>query len=247
MVRIERHRVGEAAVSAVRKDFANRIGSQVHSLSKAGPVTAWEWWLIAQEFVEYLGALSVEIPDLHSPEAKAVLEDAAEAAAGAVAYAAYFPRDHFEVFLSYPNWGLVYDREPGGTPEPLTAAKWLDAFCLAILVEKTQWHGEAFHFAREAPQQGRAGHPDAELINGFMAYVIGDTGDDDATYPPSRERKLAALDAALDRVRALEAESGRQLADQPYGIGLRALRALAAGDREAFGEAARRSRGCCGR
>ncbi|MDH6498290.1 hypothetical protein [Streptomyces sp. SAI-149] len=62
MVRIERHRVGEAAVSAVRKDFANRIGSQVHSMSKAGPVTAWEWWLIAQEFVEYLGALSVESP-----------------------------------------------------------------------------------------------------------------------------------------------------------------------------------------
>ncbi|MDH6518121.1 hypothetical protein M2163_004896 [Streptomyces sp. SAI-135] len=237
MVRVERHRVGEAAVSAVRKDFANRIGSQVHSLSKAGPVTAWEWWLIAQEFVEYLGALSVETPDLHSPEAKAVLEDAAEAAAGAVAYAAYFPRDHFEVFLTYPNWGMVYDREPGGTPEPVTAARWLDAFCLAILVEKTQWHGEAFHFAREAPQQGRAGHPDTELINGFMAYVIGDTGDDDATWPPSREQKLAALDAALDRVRARETETGRQLADQPYGIGLRALRALTAGDREGFDEA----------
>jgi len=237
MVRIERHRVGEAAVSAVREDFANRIGSRVHSLSKAGPVTAWEWWLIAQEFVEYLGALSVRTPDLRSPEAKAVLEDAAEAAAGAVAYAAYFPRDHFEVFLTYPNWGLVYDREPGGTPEPVTAAKWLDAFCLAILVEKTQWHGEAFHFAREAPQQGRSGRPDAELINGFMAYVIGDTADDDVTYPPSREQKLASLDAALERVRALEKETGEQLAEQPYGIGLGALRALAAGDREGFGEA----------
>lgn len=237
MVRIKRHRVGWAAVSAVREDFANRIGSQVHSLAKAGPVTGWEWWLIAQEFVEYLGALSVETPDLRSPEAKAVLEDAAEAAAGAVAYAAYFPRDHFEVFLTYPNWGLVYDREPGGTPEPVTAAKWLDAFCLAILVEKAQWHGEAFHFAREAPQRNRSGHPDAELINGFMAYVIGDTADDDVTYPPSRERKLASLDAALDRVRARETARGEQLADQPYGIGLRALRALAAGDREGFGEA----------
>lgn len=237
MVRIERHRVGEAAVSAVREDFANRIGSRVRSLSKAGPVTAWEWWLIAEEFVEYLGALSVRTPDLRSSEAKAVLEDAAEAAAGAVAYAAYYPRDHFEVFLSYPNWGLVYDREPGGTPEPVTAAKWLDAFCLAILVEKTQWHGEAFHFAREAPQQGRSGHPDAELINGFMAYVIGDTADEDVTYPPTREQKLASLDAALDRVRTREKETGEQLLDQAYGIGLGALRALAAGEREEFGEA----------
>lgn len=154
-----------------------------------------------------------------------------------MAYAAYFPRDHFEVFLSYPDWGLEYDREPGGTPEPVTAARWLDAFCLAILVEKTQWHGEAFHFAREAPQEGRSGHPDAELINGFMAYVIGDTADDDATYPPSRAQKLTALDAALERVRALETETGERLTDQPYGIGLQALRALAAGDREEFGGA----------
>ncbi|WP_449349066.1 immunity 49 family protein [Streptomyces shaanxiensis] len=237
MVRIDRHRVGEAAVSAVREDFANRIGSQVHSMAKAGPVTAWEWWLIAQEFVEYLGALSVRAPDLRTPEAKAVLEDAAEAAAGAVAYAAYFPRDHFEVFLTYPNWGIVYDREPGGTPEPVTAATWLDAFCLAILVEKTQWHGEAFHFAREAPQQGRSGRPDAELINGFLAYVLGDTADEDVTFPPSPEQKLAALDAALDRVRALAAETGEQLTDEPYGIGLQALCALAAGDREGFGDA----------
>lgn len=54
-----------------------------------------------------------------------------------------------------------------------------------------------------------------------MACVIGDTGDDDVTGPPSRKQKLTALDAALDRVRAREAETGEHLADQPYGIGLR--------------------------
>src|SRR4051794_40947946 len=149
-------------------------------MSKAGPVTSYEWWLLAEEFVEYLGALSVETPDLHTPEAKAVLEDAVEAAAGAVAYAAYFPHNHFQVFLNYVNWGMVYDPASEGSPESVGAGQWLDAFCLSVLGAKAEWHGEAFHFAREAPQQGRAGRPDTELINGFMAYVIGDTGDDDA-------------------------------------------------------------------
>lgn len=250
--RIERHRVGEAAVSAVCDDFVNRIGSQVRLMSKAGPVTAYEWWTLAEEFVEYLGALSVETPDLDTPEAKAVLQDAAEAAAGAVAYAAYYPRNHFEVFLTYVNWGMVYDAGPEGSQESVTAAKWLDAFCLAVLADKAQWHGEAFQFARERPQQGRAGRPDAELINGFMAYVIGDTGDDDASYPPSREEKLAAIDAAVARVRSLDAESAQRaestrraesaesaesLVDHPYSIGLHALRALTVGDREEFGRA----------
>ncbi|WP_461068493.1 immunity 49 family protein [Streptomyces pseudoechinosporeus] len=237
MERIERHRVGEAVVSAVRDDFTSRIGSQVRSMSKAGPVTAYEWWTLAEEFVDYLGALSVETPDLHTPEAKAVLQDAAEAAAGAVAYAAYYPHNHFQVFLNYVNWGMVYDAGSEGSPESVTAAKWLDAFCLAVLADKAQWHGEAFHFAREQPQKGSAGYPDAELINGFMAYVIGDTGDDDANYPPSREEKLAAIDAALARIWLLDAEVTEDLLDRPHTTALYALRALTVGDQEAFGTA----------
>jgi hypothetical protein len=236
-VRIERHRVGEAAVSAVRDDFVNRIGRQVRSMSKAGPVTSYEWWSLAEEFVEYLGALSVDTPDLHTPEARAVLEDAVEAAAGAVAYAAYYPHHHFQVFLTYVNWGMDYDPGAEGSPESVSAGQWLDAFCLAVLAGKAEWHGEAFHFAREEPQRGRAGRPETELINGFLAYVIGDTGDDDASCPPSREEKLAAIDAALARIRALEAETGEELAGRPHSVGLHALRALTSGDQEAFGTA----------
>ncbi|MFC4471526.1 Imm49 family immunity protein [Streptomyces xiangluensis] len=235
--RIERHRVGEAAVSAVREDFTNRIGSQVRSMSKAGPVTSYEWWTLAEEFVDYLGALSAETPDLHTPEAKAVLQDAAEAAAGAVAYAAYYPHNHFQVFLNYVNWGMVYDAGSEGSAESVTAAQWLDAFCLAVLTDKAQWHGEAFHFAREHPQKDRAGHPDAELINGFMAYVLGDTGDDDANHPPSREEKLAAINAALARIWLLDAEVTEELLDRPHTTALYALRALTVGDQEAFGTA----------
>lgn len=237
-MRIERHQVGEAAVSAAREDFANRIGSMVHSMSKAGRMTTYEWQLISEEFLDYLGALSVETPDLDTPEAKAALDNATEAAAGAVAYAAYYPTNYFQIFLDYVNFGMSYDPGSEGDTESISAGDWLDAFCLAVLSDKAEWHGEAFHFARRPFERGGAGRPDVELGNGFMAYVIGDTGDDDADHPPSREQKLAALDAALARIRALDAEGAGTgeggLLDRPQSVALRALRALTTGDRDSF-------------
>lgn len=243
-MRIERHLVGEAIVSAVREGFAERITGRARSMSKAGPVTAHEWWQLAEGLVEYLGALSVEWPDLDLPEAQAVLKDAAEAAAGAVAYAAYYPHGSFQVFLSYVDFGIDYERGAEGRPENVSVRQWLDAFCLAVLAGRAEWHGEAFHFARGPLQEGRAGRPDAELVNGFMAYVIGDTGDEGAGHPPSREEKLAAISAAIGRVWVLDdelvgrAESGGGesigLAEQPYSIALYALRALVLGDEEGF-------------
>ncbi|MET9662562.1 hypothetical protein [Streptomyces sp. NPDC006510] len=95
-MRIERHQVGEAMVSAARTDFVDRIGGQVGSMSKAGPMATFERQSLAEGFLDYLGALSVETPGLESPEAKAVLKDATEAAAGAVAYAAYHPQVSFQ-------------------------------------------------------------------------------------------------------------------------------------------------------
>lgn len=243
-MRIERHLVGEAVVSAVREGFAERITGRARSMSKAGPVTAHEWWQLAEELVEYLGALSVEWPDLDLPEAQAVLKDAAEAAAGAVAYAAYYPRSSFQVFLSYVNFGIDYERGKEGRPESVSVRQWLDAFCLAVLAGRADWHGEAFHFARGPLQEGRAGRPDAELVNGFMAYVVGDTGDESAGHPPSREEKLAAIGAAIGRVWVLDDElgeraesgggEGKGLAEQPYSVALYALRALVLGDQEGF-------------
>ncbi|MER7787622.1 immunity 49 family protein [Streptomyces sp. NPDC097640] len=210
----------------------------VHSMSKAGPIATYEWQLISEELLDYLGALSVETPDLDTPEAKAVLDDATEAAAGAVAYAAYYPTNDFQIFLNYANFGMSYDRGAEGEPESVTPGEWLDAFCLAVLSDKASWHGEAFHFARKPFDEAGAGRPDVELIRGFMAYVIGDTGDDDADYPPSREQKLAALDAALARIRTLDAEGAAPgeggLLDRPQSLGLRALRALTTGDRDSF-------------
>jgi hypothetical protein len=225
--------VGEALVSAAREDFTNSISRQVHSMSK-GAMTTYEWWLIAEEFLDHLGALSVEIPDLDTPEAKAILDNATEAAAGAVAYAAYYPYSSFHVFLDYVNFGRSYESGSEGNPESISALLWLDAFYLAVLSGKADWHAEAFHFARKKPQEGMAGGPTAELINGLMAYVIGDTGVDGANHPPSREDKLAALDATLARVRALDDEIGGELLDHPQSTALYALRALTTGEQETF-------------
>ncbi|MEV4123925.1 immunity 49 family protein [Nocardia sp. NPDC049707] len=220
----------EAVLVAARDGFAERIQGVCHSMGKAGPIGTSEWWQISDEFLDYLGALSVVLPDLDAPEVKAVLDNATEAAAGGVQCAAYFNNTTFFVFLDYANFGMRYERETSYDPDPVSANQWLDAFCLAILSEKAQWHGEAFHFAREIFDGDMGGQPNVELVNGLMAYVIGDTGNEDDGYPPSREAVVAAIDAALSRVQVRESFD-----DLPHRTALRGLRALAAGDQEAFG------------
>ncbi|MFG3532335.1 immunity 49 family protein [Streptomyces sp. NPDC047917] len=225
--------MGEAVVSAAREDFTNRIGGQVRSMSRAGRMTTYEWQSIADTFLDYLGALSVEIPGLDTPEAKAALKDASEAAAGAVAYAAYHPHCHFQVFLEYVNFGMSYDPGEDAPAESITPGQWTDALCLSVLRDKARWHGEAFHFARMKFAERAQGTPVGELATGLMAVVLDDTGDDEE-YPPSAQAKLAAVDAALDRIRTRAEETGAPLLDRPDSMALRTLRALAAEDREAF-------------
>ncbi|KKZ71677.1 immunity 49 family protein [Streptomyces showdoensis] len=225
--------MAEAVVSAAREDFTNRIGREVHSMSKAGRMATYEWQAIADEFLDYLGALSVATPDLDSAEAKAALKDASEAAAGAVAYAAYHPHCTFHVFLEYVNFGMSYDPGDDSPAERVTPGEWTDALCLAVLRDKAQWHGEAFHFARQKFAEQAQGTPAGELVTGWTAVVLDHTGDDEE-YPPGARAKLAAVDGALDRIRTRAAETGEALLDRPDSVALHALRALLVEDREAF-------------
>ncbi|MFC9398672.1 Imm49 family immunity protein [Streptomyces sp. NPDC057027] len=224
--------MGGAAVSTAREDFTNRIGRQVHSMSRAGRMATYEWQSIADEFLDYLGALSVETPDLDSPEAKAALKDAYEAAVGAVAYAAYHPHCTFNVFLEYVNFGMSYDPGDEAPEETVTPGEWTDALCLSVLRDKAKWHGEEFTFARRKFAEQAKGTPGGELATGLTAVVLDDAGDGE--YPPSARAKLAALDAALDRIRARAEQTGEPLLDRPDSLALRTLRALTAEDREAF-------------
>lgn len=231
-MRIERHQVREAAVSAAREDFTNRIGGQVHSMSRAGRMATYEWQSIADEFLDYLGALSVETPDLDTAEAKAALKDASEAAAGAVAYAAYNPHCSFNVFLEYVNFGRSYDPGTDAPEESVRPGEWIDALCLSVLRDKAKWHGEEFTFARQKFAEQAKGTPVGELATGLTAVALDDAGD--GVFPPSTQAKLAAVDAALDRIRTRAAQTGEPLLDQPNGLALRALRALAAEDQQGF-------------
>ncbi|UQX04097.1 immunity 49 family protein [Streptomyces sp. RerS4] len=240
--------MGEAVVAAAREDFANRIGSEVHSMARAGRIDAYDWLRITRQYLDGLGALSVETPDLATPEAKAILFDAAEAAAAAVSYAAYHPTSSFHVFLPYVNWGRDYEPESDGTPVSIRVDDWIDAFCLVVLADRSARHDEAFHFARTRPARADgagAGLPEIELINGLRAYVAGDLGNEAQGVPPSRREKLAALDAALARVPVrAPAQAPVQTPGAPvqppvrgaeaYTTALRALRALAAGERQSF-------------
>ncbi|MFD4921709.1 Imm49 family immunity protein [Streptomyces goshikiensis] len=225
----------EAVVSAAREDFTNRIGGQVRSMSRAGRMATDEWQSIAEEFLDYLGALSVATPDLDTSEAKAALKDASEAAAGAVAYAAYYPHCSFQVFLEYVNFGINYDpgEDADAPEESVTAGEWIDALCLAVLRDKATFHGEALHFARDKFVAQAAGTPAGELVTGLMAVVLDDTGDDEE-YPPSAQAKLTAVDAALGRISTRAAETGESLQERPDSAALHALRALVVEDREAF-------------
>ncbi|KQZ16556.1 hypothetical protein ASD51_32045 [Streptomyces sp. Root55] len=224
--------MGEAAVSAAREDFTNRIVGQVRSMSRGGRMATYEWQSIADEFLDYLGALSVETPGLDTSEARAALKDASEAAAGAVAYAAYHPHCSFNVFLEYVNFGMSYDPGDDAPEESVTPKEWIDALCLSVLRDKAKWHGEEFTFARQKFAEKEKGTPVGELATGLTAVALDDAGDGE--YPPSAQAKLAAVDAALDRVRTRATETGEPLLDRPDGLALQTLRALAAGDREGF-------------
>lgn len=74
-MRIERHQVDGADVSAAIEDFANRIGGQVRSMSKAGRTATYEWQSTADEFLGHLGALSVETPGLDATIDRNVLKE----------------------------------------------------------------------------------------------------------------------------------------------------------------------------
>lgn len=153
-------------------------------------------------------------PDLDTAEAKAALKDTSEAAAGAVAYAAYHPHCSFQVFLDYVNFGMSYDPGADAPEESVTPGEWIEALCLTVLRDKAKWHSEAFHSARHKFAEQAQGTPTGELDTGLMTVVLDDTGDD-KEYPPSARAKLAAVDAALDRIRTRAAETGEPLMDRP--------------------------------
>jgi hypothetical protein len=148
-----------------------------------------EWQSIADEFLDYLGALSFETPDLDTSEAKAALKDASEAAAGAVAYAAYHPHCSFQVFLEYVNFGMSYDPGEDAPEESVLPG---ERRALPVGPQRqSQVARRGLPLRPEEVRRAGAGNARRRARHRTMAVVLDDTGDDEE-YPPSAQAKLGS-------------------------------------------------------
>ncbi|MET9699733.1 immunity 49 family protein [Streptomyces sp. NPDC006529] len=227
-MRIERHAVGEAALSAAVGDFAERIAGDVHRMQHdESPRYGWE--MVCASFLDYVGARSVENPALAGRDCRLALESAAAAATGALALTAR-PRGVGDVFIEYTGTGVVYDREESGSEVP--AADWLDAFFLAFVAGDTDRDGRLFVDAALS-RAGREDRADVALVHALLAYVHGHI---EAARVPggpgavSDEQRAAYVDSL-----ARDVAPGTDRA--PHRAALATLRALAAGDRDGFSAA----------
>lgn len=158
-MRIERHRIGEAALAAAEAGFAERIAGDVHRMrDDTRPARGWR--AIAGAFLDYLGARSTRLPELGGKDAEVALGSAAAAAVGALELTV-FPGRQFDVFIDYAGAGVSYggefDREEGDTDQAgqVRSFEWLDGFYLAFLSDR-----EAEVFIEAAPPwRGHEGVP----------------------------------------------------------------------------------------
>ncbi|WP_330334044.1 immunity 49 family protein [Streptomyces sp. NBC_00536] len=225
---IERHAVGEAALSAAVTDFAERMAGDVHRMQHdESPEYGWE--MVCESFLDYLGARSVANPSLTGRDCKLAFESAAAAATGSFALTAR-PSRVGDVFIEYTGTGVVYDKDGRGREVP--AYDWLDAFFLAFVAGDTDRDGQLF-VETAVTRRGHEDRADVALVHALLAFVYGeieDPGTAGEPGPVSDEQRSARIDA-------LVRELGPGTDRPHHRAALATLRALAAGDRDAFGEA----------
>ncbi|MEV5276792.1 immunity 49 family protein [Streptomyces sp. NPDC052811] len=231
-MRIERHQVSEAALAAAETGFAERIGADVHRMQHdEHPAAGWR--IVADAFLDYLGARSVRLPELAGKDAEVALGSAAAAAVG-VLELSVFPGRRFGVLIDYVGAGVSYGGESDDDGDQVRVRavrthEWLTAFFLAYVARICDREAEVF-IAAAPPWRGNEGRADVALVHALMAYVFGhEEGPDTAAQPgPVQDIEKCAL---IDMVVAT-------LGDGDDWPGLRAalstLRALAAGDEAGF-------------
>ncbi|MFD7027029.1 Imm49 family immunity protein [Streptomyces sp. NPDC059917] len=212
-------------MSAAVADFAERMAGDVHRMQHdESPQYGWE--MICESFLDYVGARSVDNPELAGKDCKLAFESAAAAAMGSFALTAW-PQRVGDVFIEYTGTGVVYDREePAGD---VSAHDWLDTFFLACVAGDTDRDGALF-LSAAPPRDGQEGRADVALVHALSAFVygvLGSAGAGGAAGPVTDEQRAAFIDVL---VRELGPGSDRS----HDRAALATLRALAADDREAF-------------
>lgn len=218
---IERHEVGQAALSRALDGFAERIAGDVHMMQH-DELPAFGWEMIAESFLDYLGARSTSHADLTDKDARVACESAATAGVGALALRAG-RAGHPHVFIEYTGTGIVYDgSRPPENPDGVAPHVWLDAFFPAFVANESDTFADLF-VASAVPLAGRESDPDAALVHALMVFVYG-VGDDGTDSDAARSARIDEIAAAV--------ADGK---DWPScRAALTTLRALAAGDRAAF-------------
>ncbi|MFI6346224.1 immunity 49 family protein [Streptomyces sp. NPDC050560] len=229
-MRIERHEVGEARLAAATADFAERVGKDVHMMQH-DPMPAEGWTMVAETFLDYLGARSVHDPDLTGRDAEVAFRSASAAGVGSLLLRTRFHRPH-DIFVDYTGVGASYgpEREDDtGGPSP---SDWLDAFWLAFLAGTSETAAEGFIEAASAWRE-RPPRPDIALVHALLLYTYGcvPPGGPAGVPAPSEDAgRCALIDTLIARLGPGD-DFPRQRA------ALTTLRAIAATDEDAFGEA----------
>ncbi|WP_405017133.1 immunity 49 family protein [Kitasatospora sp. NBC_00070] len=231
-MRIERHRVGEAAVSSAVENFAERVGGEVHRMQH-DESPAWGWELVADSFLDYLGARSVDSPELAGKDARIACESAAAAAVGALALGVgRAGQPH--VFIEYTGTGVPYGEDrKAEEPGEVTAHAWLAPFFLAFVARLSDEHDELF-VAAAPPLRGREQRADVVLVHALLAYVYGGGEPSDEL---SSDDRVAVIDGLVE-------ELGEGTDRPGHRAALCTLRAVAAGDRAGFRQALARQLEC---
>ncbi|MCT9088996.1 immunity 49 family protein [Streptomyces sp. ASQP_92] len=221
-MRIERHRIDEAALATAEADFAERITGDVHRMQE-DPRPAAGWRVVADTFLDYLGARSVRLPELHGKDAEAALGSAAAAAVGALELT-LVPRRQFGVFIDYTGAGVSYGGEFDSPEEREGKPEARHGRIASGRPSSGQGSGrplgqqgrqnddasgwlDALHLAFLArasdraaevfieaapPWRGNEGRADVALVHALMAYVFGHEEGPDDFFFPVRPDHMFA-------------------------------------------------------
>jgi hypothetical protein len=153
--RIDRHAVMEQRMAAASDCFTQRLTAMVDAEQEGGPGGAG-WSIITQLLLDYVGARTVDDPDLSSPDARLALRSAGETAIGAVAVVARVPSERLVVTVPWTGTGVSYSPGPVEAT-PLSPADWLTAWKLAWICRARTF--VPLSEARRLLPAAGAGHP----------------------------------------------------------------------------------------
>lgn len=234
--RIARHSVDASRVAAAVEGFAERIGRQVGLMQHSPGRDTFGWEMVADEFLDHVGALSLTDPELRGEDARAALRSAAAAALGVVTVGVY-QWEPVGVFIDYVNFGVRYG-PAGDAEEPvLDETDWLRALELAVICDgyaaEAVTFGETAQCLPSGPREPLWARAATGQAHGLLTYLRGHDLDEDWDGPEPRTRAEAA-----ERIGALVGELAADGdRNPPRAAALRAVRALLTGDENAFGEA----------